>query len=80
MATVKFLIQSDKEKVQIYVRLSLGRGKYFKRKVGFTVSSRDWNKEKGKPKPNSPGNKKTASELRGLSKYLYDQIACIIVF
>lgn len=74
MATIKFLIQSDKEKVQIYVRLSIGRGKYFKRKVGLTIGSRDWNKEKGMPKPNSTGNKKLASDLRGLDKFLYDQI------
>jgi len=74
MASIKYLIQSNKEKVQIYVRLSMGRSKYFKRKIGFTVGSKDWNSQKGMPKPNSPGNKKIASDLRNLSTYLYDEI------
>ena len=62
------------QRVQIYIRLSMGRGKYFKRKVGFTIGSKDWNSQKGIPKPNSPGNKKIASDLRSLSTYLYDEI------
>ena len=51
MASIKYLIQSNKEKVQIYIRLSMGRGKYFKRKVGFVIGSIDWNSQKGMPKP-----------------------------
>jgi len=74
MASIKYLIQSDKENVQIYIRLSIGRSKYFKRKVGFTIKSVDWNRQKGMPKLNSTGNKKIASDLRGLTTYVYDEL------
>ncbi|MCI2228446.1 site-specific integrase [Polaribacter sp. MSW13] len=74
MASIKYLIQSDKEVVQIYIRLSIGRAKYFKRKVGFTLKSVDWNKQKGMPKLNNNGNKKIASDLRGLTTFIYDAL------
>lgn len=49
MATIKFLTQSKAPQVPIYVRLSLGRGKDFKRKTGYLISSKNWSKAKGVP-------------------------------
>ena len=49
MASIKFLIQSKAEQANIYVRLSLERGKEWKRKTGFTVNPKYWSKSKGTP-------------------------------
>lgn len=74
MASIKYLIQSKKEIVQIYIRLSIGRGKNYKRRVGLTIESKSWSIEKGMPKQTSASNKKIASNLRGLSKFIFDEL------
>ncbi|MGB5821448.1 MAG: phage integrase SAM-like domain-containing protein [Saonia sp.] len=49
MASIKFLIQSKAEQANIFVRLSLGRGKEWKRKTGLTVNPKHWSMAKGLP-------------------------------
>lgn len=49
MASVKFLIQSKKSPANIYVQISLGRGKVYKRKTLFEVNTDDWSNKKNMP-------------------------------
>jgi integrase len=49
MATIKFLLQSQSEQSNIYVRLSIDRNNVFKRKTGFIINSKDWSNKKGQP-------------------------------
>lgn len=85
MATIKYLLQSTGENAQIYLRLSLGRAKAtnktdkpkyisFKQKAGFTVNSNSWSSATGLPKQNDPNLQNLTSDLRGLSKYVLDQL------
>lgn len=63
MATFKLLLQSTSETANIYIRLSMGRNKVFKRKTGFIINSNDWSKVKGSPKSKTPESKNLKSEL-----------------
>lgn len=49
MASIKFLVQSKSEQANIYVRISIERGKVWKRKTGYTVNPKNWSKTKGMP-------------------------------
>lgn len=48
MASIKFLLQSKIAPANIYVQVSLGRGKVFKRKTGYNINPKNWSK-KGYP-------------------------------
>lgn len=74
MASVKFRIKKQSANSNIYVVLSLGRGKVFERKTGFSVDSKDWNKENGLPKQNIDRNKQKANLLRKLEIHLHEKI------
>jgi len=47
MASIKFQIQSKSEQANIYVRISIERGKDWKRKTGYSIDSKFWNNRKG---------------------------------
>ncbi|NDV15580.1 integrase [Muricauda sp. TY007] len=49
MSSIRFQIQSKSENANIYVRISLARGKVWKRKTGYTVNPKFWSKTKGMP-------------------------------
>lgn len=49
MATIKYLLQSDKENSNIYVRYSVGRALVWKRKTGFVINSKYWSVDKAQP-------------------------------
>lgn len=74
MATIKFLIQSKSNRVPIYVRLSKGRGNIFYRKTGLFVEPINWSERKGFAKQNDENNKKLNSDLKGLEKFLFDEL------
>lgn len=69
MATFKFLIQGKSNPTNIYIRLSLGRGKSIKRKTGYLINPKDWSTT-GFPKQNSPDNKNLKSKLEELQVQL----------
>lgn len=48
MATFKFRIHGKSDPTSIYIQLSLGRGKVYERKTGYSINPRYWSK-KGKP-------------------------------
>lgn len=62
MATIKFLLQSEKSPAQIYLRLSIGANRVFKRKAGYLVDPKNWDSRKDKGEP--LGKSAEASNLR----------------
>ncbi|MCI0922521.1 tyrosine-type recombinase/integrase [Sphingobacterium rhinopitheci] len=74
MAKVKFLIQSSSINSQIYLRLSLGRGKVLKKKTGLTINSKDWSAITSLPKQNDAVNKALFTQLKSLETNIYDKL------
>jgi integrase len=64
MATIKYQLQSKSNNAPIYLRLSINRTKYIKRKTGLFINSKDWGK--GYPKQNAPYNKNLTTDLKDL--------------
>ncbi|WP_299055346.1 phage integrase SAM-like domain-containing protein [uncultured Polaribacter sp.] len=73
MATIKYILQSKSNNAPIYLRLSLGRGKVFKRKTSLSIKPINWS-DKGYPKQTTAENKNLASQLRGLNSFVLDQV------
>ncbi len=65
MATIKFLLQSNSANSNIYLRLSNGRNKVFKRRIGLSIDYTDWS-TKGLPKHNNSTNKNLTTTLLSL--------------
>ena len=86
MAKSTFLLQSESKTAQIYIRLSLGRGKTFKKKTGFVIDSKKWsltNKVSSKgsiinkggfPKTTTAEGKKIKNKLLELSIFIERQL------
>ena len=70
MATIKFLLQSASETASIYVRLSISRNNVIKRKSGYFIDSKSWNKDKGMPKSKLEDPKSVKNKLEKLRSYL----------
>ena len=70
MASIKFQIQSRSEQANIYVRISIERGKEWKRKTGFTVNPKYWSKAKGMPIQKDEVLKNLKADLNGFSTKL----------
>ncbi|MCF6350030.1 MAG: phage integrase SAM-like domain-containing protein [Flavobacteriaceae bacterium] len=67
MASIKLSIQSKSDNAQIYLRLSISRGFYIKRKIGLSINSKDWSNTTGLPKQNNPTNKNFTTKLKDLT-------------
>lgn len=67
MASIKLSIQSKSDNAQIYLRLSISKGFYLKRKIGLSIKSKDWSSATGLPKQNNPTNKNLTIKLKDLS-------------
>ena len=75
MATVKFRLKSNAKKENtIYVYLSMGRGKMFEVKTGFSIEPQDWVIKTGFPKQNNPINKNLFADLKSLESHIHDSI------
>jgi integrase len=72
MATIKYLLQSTSTNVNIYIRFSLNRETVIKRKTGFTINPKDWNKIKGLPNQKSEQSKIIKNKLDKLSIHIED--------
>jgi len=68
MATIKYQLQSKSNNAPIYLRLSINRTKYIKRKTGLFIAFKDWGK--GLPKQNNPYNKNLTTDLKGLENII----------
>lgn len=72
MATLKCLLQSEKEIANIYIQFSVGRNKVFKRKTGYTINQKDWNEENASPKQKNEATKFLKSNLDKLKIFIND--------
>ena len=73
MATINYQLQSKSENAPIYLRLSLGRGKVFRRKTSLSINPKNWS-DTSQPKQTTPENKNTASKLRKLKDFILDEV------
>jgi hypothetical protein len=73
MASITFLLQSKNAPANIYVQLSLGRGKVFKRKSGFSIDPKDWSKN-NYPIDRDEDLKNLKSNLSTLSSHLTKEL------
>lgn len=65
MATIKFILQSESETAQIYLRLSMGRGRLYKRKTSLVINPKEWT-ELGFPNQETEENRELTKILKGL--------------
>lgn len=72
MATLKCLLQSEKEIANIYIQFSISKKKVLKRKTGYTINQKDWNKDKGSPIQKNEATKFLKSNLDKLKIFIND--------
>lgn len=72
MATLKCLLQSEKETANIYIQFSISKKKVLKRKTGYTINQKDWNKDKGSPIQKNEATKFLKSSLDKLKVFIND--------
>ncbi|ALU75415.1 hypothetical protein AUW17_09105 [Tenacibaculum dicentrarchi] len=74
MATIKFIIQSKGENTQIYLRLSLGRNKLYKRKTSLSIHSDNWSTIKGRPADNFKDVENISNTLNELNTFISKEV------
>ena len=74
MATIKYLLQSKSDNAPIYLRLSLGRSRTFKRKIGLSINPKSWSDATGLPKQNYSDEKNITSDLWKLKTFILDEV------
>jgi len=67
MATINFVLLSEKENAQIYARVYISSKHSWKKKTGLFVNPKDWNKKKGYPKPSASQTKILHTQLSKLN-------------
>lgn len=72
MATIKYLLQSNSETSNIYIRFSINRTTVLKRKTGFIISAKDWSIDKAQPKSGREDLKIIKSKLDKLAIFIND--------
>lgn len=70
MATIKYLLQSSSGNAPVYLRLSLGRSKSLKRKIGLHINPKQWSKATGFPIPKDTETKLLKNKLKDLEVYI----------
>jgi integrase len=87
MAKIKYYLRDNSKESQIYISLSLKRGKVIRRKTGFTIDSKNWNTKKtiknpelwNLPKQNNGHNKNLFTDLISLRRHLMSKVEKSIV-
>lgn len=74
MATTKFFIQSNNNPANIYLNLSVSRGKIFRRKTGYSIDPADWSEANDMPKQNDEVNKRLNIQLTKLAATIDEQV------
>jgi len=67
MATFKFRIHGKSDPTNIYIQVSLGRGKVYERKTGYLINPKHWSKQ---GKPINPRDSKLKAKLEKLDSKL----------
>ena len=79
MATIYYRLRSKSENSSIYLKLSISRTQRYERCTGLSINAKDWSINTNLPKQNNPINKKLASSLKGLDKYISDALNNAII-
>lgn len=79
MATTRFLLQSKSNPANIYLNLSVSRGKIFRRKTGLIIDPDDWSNANNLPKQNDEENKRLLSHLKKMANFIEDKINTLTV-
>lgn len=74
MATIKYLLKGKTDASSIYLRLSLGRGKDYMKKTGFSIAKIQWSNSKAQPKQTNPDNRNIATDLKALENFIYNKV------
>ena len=74
MATARFLIQSKCNPANIYVNLSVSRGRIFRRKTGYLIDPDDWSEANNLPKQNDEENKRLGARLQKMGAFLIEEL------
>jgi integrase len=72
MASIKFLLQSDRPHSPIYCRLSAGRQINYKRKTGLTVNPELWDNDRGRMLGRNSTAKAINTNLTTLEEYVFN--------
>lgn len=67
MATIKYILRSENENSNIFVRYSIDRKTRLIKKTGFIIDANDWNSDKGQPKSKNNELKALKTKLDKLS-------------
>nr|WP_321406582.1 phage integrase SAM-like domain-containing protein [uncultured Carboxylicivirga sp.] len=75
MATINYQIIGKKEKVNIYLRLTIKRGSQFRVKTGFIIDKNDWSSKTGLPFSNRDTDlKELTTTLKNLKNSLWNNL------
>lgn len=74
MATARFFIQSKSNPANIYVNLSVSRGRIFRRKTGYLIDPDDWSETFNLPKQNDEENKRLGARLQKMGAFLIEEL------
>ncbi len=66
MATISYLLQSQNNPANIYVRLSISRKNVFKRKTGYIIDPKNWSRKTNLPIPKDTNLKNLKTDLSNL--------------
>jgi integrase len=73
MATLKYILQSESENSQIYIRYSINRKKVLWRKSGHVINSKYWSETLSQPIQKTDALKNLKSKLDKLSTFINDK-------
>jgi integrase len=74
MASIIYRLLSNSDNAQIYLRLSIAKGKSFRRKTGLSINPKNWSDDTHLPKQNIGTNKATHTRLRKLKDKILDNL------
>lgn len=74
MATVSYTLKGSTNKKNVYVSLSLQRGKRYLVNTQYVTTTNDWNDKTKNVKQNNPTNKQLHSKLYDLQHFIYEQL------
>lgn len=73
MATIKYFLRGKKDNSQIYIRFSVSRELFFRRKTDFVIDAKDWSDKTSLPKQTTAENKNLISKLNKLENFVFDR-------
>jgi len=72
MATVKYILRTQNENANIFIRYSISRNVRLIKKTGFIINAKDWSNDKAQPLQKSQELKALKSKLDKLATFIND--------